>query len=106
MKIKEGANYEGMTPLMKNACAIIDAIFNRYDYVCVLTSGKDGVHGEGSLHYEGDAGDFRTRQVIPETRQKIVADCQRELGPDFEVILEDTHMHVERDPQHTRKVKA
>lgn len=106
MKIKDGANYQGLTMAMMQACEIIDRIFTRYDYICVLTSGKDGVHGEGSLHYEGRAGDFRTRQVTQENKQRIVSDCQRELGPEFEVILEDTHIHVEHDPQHNRRVTA
>ena len=106
MQIKDGANYDGLTREMREACVIIDRVYTRYDYVCVLTSGKDGTHGEGSLHYEGRAGDFRTRQVTPENKHKIIADCQKELGPEFEVILEDSHIHVEHDPQHNRRVKA
>lgn len=106
MKVKPGANYDGLTGDMKRACEIIDRVYERYDYVCVLTSGKDGEHGEGSLHYEGRAGDFRNRQMPAENKGIVATDCRKELGNDFEVILEKTHMHVEHDPQHNRRVKT
>lgn len=84
---------------MKAACEVIDRAYNDEDYMCVLTSGKDGKHKEDSLHYLGRAGDFRTRHVLPDIMQRIVARIKRELGMAFDVILEDDHLHVEYDPK-------
>lgn len=84
---------------MKRACEVIDRAYNDEDYMLVLTSGKDGKHKVGSLHDLGRAGDFRSRHVVPEIMKRIVARVKRELGKDFDVILEPDHLHVEHDPK-------
>ena len=56
-------------------------------------------HGAGSLHYAGQAVDIRTRDLVPEMRQKIAARIRECVGEDFDVILEDTHLHVEYQPK-------
>jgi len=99
MKIKPGANYDDLSDEMKRACAVAENVFASYDYILVLTSGRDGVHGPTTLHGEGNAGDFRTRQIRDEIRERIVADIRRELGKDFDVILEVDHLHIEHDPK-------
>jgi hypothetical protein len=99
MKIKPGANYDDLTPAMKRACSVAENAFNAYDYILVLTSGRDSVHGPTTLHGDGNAGDFRTRQIRDEIREQIVSDIRRELGKDFDVILESDHLHIEHDPK-------
>ena len=99
MKIKPGANYHDLSDEMKRACIVAENVFMDYDYLLVLTSGRDGVHKHQSLHDDGNAGDFRTRQIRDEIRERIAADIRRELGKDFDVILEADHLHIEFDPK-------
>ena len=106
MKIKSGANFDEMTQELKQACAVVTSVYQDFDYLCVLTSGKDGKHGEGSLHYEGLAADFRTRQVKPDTIPLIADECRKRLGKDFEVFVEKDHIHIEYDPNHDRRIKS
>jgi len=68
----------------------------------VITSALDGVHKRMSLHYAGRALDFRRvdwphfDDVQRAARQaELIA---AELGERYDVILEDTHIHVEYDP--------
>lgn len=71
----------------------------------VITSGLDGTHKKGSLHYACKAFDFRTFSIDAPTaavrEEKIQAWAQRmrsELGPDYDVIVETSHIHAEWDP--------
>ena len=45
----------------------------------------------GSLHYNGNAFDFRIGGVS-------VREIRRAVGKDFDVIKHTTHFHVEYDP--------
>ncbi len=56
-------------------------------------------HMEGSLHESGLAADLRTRDIIPEMVPSLVANLRRELGPEWDVVLEKTHIHIEYDPR-------
>lgn len=64
----------------------------------VITSGEDGQHRKGSRHYSGNALDFRRRHLTASQLQDFTAGLARELGRDYQVILEKTHVHVEYDP--------
>jgi len=91
---------DGVTDNMLQAALIIDAIMQRYlGTEAVVTSAKDGVHGDNSLHYVGNAMDFRTRDMKP-TMRKLMRDIiATKLGNDFDVVLESDHLHVEYDPE-------
>lgn len=61
----------------------------------------DGIHHEWSKHYphnnesgQGEAVDLRTWNVDAERAGEKL---QRFLGPAFDVVVEDTHIHVEHD---------
>jgi len=100
MRIKPGANLDGISAAMLHACAVIDEIYIRIaGHEVTLTSGKDGKHSDRSLHYEGNADDFRKRDVSPNDYILILAEVKRKLGKDYDVIDEATHMHVEYDPK-------
>lgn len=103
IKTKPGANYNDLAPEMKHACAVATTVYANHDYVAVLTSGKDGVHKRQSLHDIGLAGDFRTRQLRDEIKATIVTEIQKELGPEYEVLLESDHIHIEYDPRKANK---
>jgi len=68
-------------------------------YRCVVTSAFDGQHKPGSLHYVGRALDFRIWDVPSEERADLAAHIRDRLGPDFDVVLEANHIHIEYDPK-------
>ena len=63
----------------------------------VITSARDGDHRPGSMHYQGDAIDLRSRN-LPDAfsaRDRL----QTLLGDEYDVVLEADHIHVEYDPR-------
>ena len=102
MKVKDSTvNIENLDPILKAALTEMEYIYAKFHTELVITSGKDGTHGNGSLHYEGKAVDLRTWNVL----DALVKQLKAHLGPDYDVVLEDTHLHVEYDPTHSRLVK-
>jgi len=69
-------------------------------YECVVTSGLDSKHGNASLHNMGFALDFRTRDMGDSMVQMYVAYLKDALGPQYDVILESNHIHVEFQPKY------
>lgn len=64
----------------------------------VITSGNDSKHMRGSLHYRGRALDIRIHGLATADVHLWAAAIQKRLGPDYQVIVESDHLHVE----HTR----
>ena len=101
MKVKDSTvNIEDLDPILKAALAEIEYVYAKFHTELVITSGKDGTHGNNSLHYEGKAVDLRTWNVL----DALVKQLKVHLGPNYDVVLEDTHLHVEYDPKHDRVV--
>ena len=75
-------------------------------YRFVVTSGCDGKHGKDSLHYIHCAIDCRIwfikngKQVrlTKQTQTLIKKDLDKALGPDFDIVIEPSHIHIEWDP--------
>lgn len=71
----------------------------------VVTSTTDGKHKVKSLHYKGRAFDIRTKSLVKDaTKKAVLAAIRKELGEEWDVILEDLggsneHIHVEYDPK-------
>lgn len=66
----------------------------------VITSGNDSQHMPGSKHYTGEALDVRTRNIPadpPGLLTLLVTRLKRRLGPDYQVIVDPDHLHIERD---------
>lgn len=82
---------------------IVDAaeyVFGRYGITPVITSGTDGQHASGSLHYSGDALDLRRWDADAKgVTNSVVSELIWYLGDDYDVILERDHIHVEFDPK-------
>jgi hypothetical protein len=57
-----------------------------------ITSKRDGNHSAGSLHYNGNAFDFRKDGVR-------LTDLKRVAGRNFDVVEHATHFHIEYDPK-------
>ena len=80
------------------AIPIIFEVFRDFEAAPVITSGVEGKHMPGSLHYVGKAFDFRIRHVQPDCRIELTAALQAALGDEFDVILEEDHIHIEFQP--------
>jgi hypothetical protein len=97
--LKAGVVALGMQAQMVRAAIEVAKVYERFGVVCVMTSGVEGKHSAKSLHYQGLAADFRTRHVPNDQRAALRQAVSDALGPDFDVILERTHLHVEYDPK-------
>lgn len=70
-----------------------------------ITSGyegapTDGVHKPDSLHYKRRAIDIRVKDVdVDRARTTYVTLAKVLLGPDFDVVWEGNHIHIEYDPK-------
>lgn len=96
--IKHNVNVLGITPQMVLAYVIAQRLFNQHGYDCVITSATDGPHGRHSHHYKGHALDLRSRMIPESRRQAMAAALGAALGPQYQVILEADHIHIEFDP--------
>lgn len=70
----------------------------------VVTSGNDGKHMAGSLHYKDLAIDLRTghaweKPLMTQAEAQALRDeLDRRLGVGYDVVLEKDHVHCEWDP--------
>lgn len=95
MLIKAGVDISRLRPEIRKKLPRIAAIVwacNRTELV--ITSTYEGTHSDGSLHYADLAVDIR-REKNP---QLVVEKLARDLGPDYDIILADDHIHIEYDP--------
>ena len=79
----------------------VEMVYKDIGAPCILTSGMDGTHSEGSLHYRGLAWDFRIWNVkdVPD----LVKRLKKALDPMYyDVVLEGDHIHLEYDPKQRR----
>src|SRR5574341_554624 len=67
----------------------------------VLTSANDGKHMATSKHYVDDAWDWRTFNLPRSTVDMIAEDLRHQLGPNYDVVIEKDHLHLEYDPTST-----
>lgn len=105
IRVKRGVDLTHLSGEMALAAVVVDQVYGVFGRpTCWITSGRDGPHMDGSKHTREriEALDFRTRDwpAFPsggglETMAEVLRD---RLGPAFQVILEETHMHVEHDP--------
>lgn len=65
----------------------------------VITAGFDGRHMAGSKHYEGNAFDMRSRFYTDRELVTLLANLRENLGPDYDVVDEVSHIHIEYDPK-------
>lgn len=96
--VKKGVVLHGLDAKMHAAIHKAGRIWMRHGKMLVVTSGLDGRHKKGSLHYAGLAVDLRSRYFVPSIRKKVTRELQRSLGGEFQVIREKHHIHVEYDP--------
>ena len=96
MLIKAGVDISRLRPeIRKKLTKIANIIWSLDQEEFVITSTYEGTHSEGSLHYANLAVDIRENQKNPLT----IVEIRRELGADYDVILEADHIHIEYDPK-------
>lgn len=103
MKLKPGVKLTGLTPQMALGAFIVAEVYYGHGASCTITSANDSRHGTNSLHFQGRALDFRTKDFEGDKRA-LLAELKEALGENFDVVLEDEngpnqHIHVEHDPK-------
>lgn len=102
MIVKEGADIRGLRPEIVLGLAVAASVYASHGLVMVITEVTGAKHMEGSLHYRGLAADLRlpSRMSYLESIDKIVlGQLKGALGPQWDVVLEKDHIHVEFDPK-------
>ena len=80
--------------VMRVVLLYADDIWRLYGEELVVTSGMDGTHSPGSIHYYGYAVDLRTRYFKPKVSVEAAEMLSQRLGPDYSVVWHETHIHV------------
>lgn len=99
ISIKPGVRIQGISPEMSLGHTIVASIYLDEGHVCTITSALEGVHSRASIHYTGNALDYRTRDVSAGDMAVLTERIRVSLGEDFDVILERNHLHVEFQPK-------
>ena len=99
ISMKPGVDLSLLQPQMALATGILAIVYENYFCNLIITSGCEGTHSEGSLHYVGKALDYRTRNIPPGQLDFLVEEAKAALGPQFDVVEESDHLHVEFDPK-------
>ncbi len=96
MKLKKGVTLVGLHPVMREALGVVEEVWKSYGRTkgVTVTSTMDGIHSAASWHYYGCAFDIRTRYWDRPTQEKVHAKLKAKL-PEYDVVLENTHIHVE-----------
>ena len=92
MLLKAGVSLKNLNRECRRALQKLEAQYPDF----VVTSTDEGEHMPSSLHYAGDAIDIRPRTFWG--RQIEAGDVRELLGPGFDVVDEETHIHIEWDP--------
>lgn len=82
---------------------VVDEVYEHFGLgEGTVTCGIEGWHSRTSLHPKGKAQDYRTwgldgKQLSRQDKMEIANMIRLKLGPDFDVIIEKDHIHVEFD---------
>jgi hypothetical protein len=96
MLLKLGVSIERLCDPMRRALSVVEDIWKELGQnEPVVTSTYEGTHMPASLHYVNRAADFRK----PIDANAAVARLKSKLGQDYDVVLEQTHIHIEYDPK-------
>jgi len=96
MLIKAGVDISKLIKPCRKALGPCEKFYGHRDSELVITSTYEGTHSPGSLHYANQAFDLR----LPVPHYPDFVPFLRELlGPNFDVVFETNHIHVEYDPK-------
>ena len=88
---------QGVTGCLKRearrALGTIATYLSNLGHDTFITSIREGNHMPGSLHYDGQAFDFKHHSIATVESFKTI------LGPNYDIVDEKSHIHVEYDPK-------
>ena len=101
MRLKKNVKISGISSETLLGMTVANDIYKEQNMKLVITSVRDGKHKVGSKHYCGLAFDIRDRDFrhLPVVHSHIVEELRDRLGSEFDVVPEDTHIHIEFDPK-------
>lgn len=106
LKIKDGPYGARLSPVAAIVAMfiVVDQAMNELGLTYELTSGLEGEHMPGSLHYVGMAHDWtvRTSSPYPHSREnELHTLVTLNLGQDFDVVwkADKRRLHVEYQPK-------
>jgi hypothetical protein len=91
----------GLQPVISAILPLVAEVFRNYDHHFFITSGTDGVHKEKSLHRFGLAVDidFDDENLTLTRGENMAISIRLAIGPDYDVVFENDHFHIEYDPE-------
>lgn len=92
VSVKPGVSIRGARPEIILAIQIVADYLREKGKDLIITSLSEGKHSSGSLHYVGQAFDFRDPDMD-------ITPLSLRLGTEFDVVDEKTHIHVEYQPK-------
>lgn len=99
IKVKRGVKLAGLRGEILFAILVAAGVYDKRGVDLVVTSANDSKHGRGSLHYALLAVDLRTRTLPVAERPKVRDEIAGALGAEYDVVLEDDHLHIEFQPK-------
>jgi hypothetical protein len=83
----------------------VQRVWSAFGFQPTITSSMDGVHMDGSKHYDGLAEDYRTKDIPDSLKHPMFNEVRNILGNDYQVIFEyenepNEHLHIEYDPKY------
>ena len=99
LTLKPDVRITGLRPEVVLAVLIAERAYAEIGCELMLTSGIEGAHSTASLHYAGCAVDLRTLNVAADKLKPLIEKIRVALGPDFDVVLESNHLHLEFQPK-------
>jgi len=97
-------NIRGLHPVMRKAMKVADKLWiaNGRPEGITITAALNGIHSAGSWHYSGCAVDIRNR-YWDESKRKAVHMKLKAALSDYDIVLHDTHVHMEPGDALARK---
>jgi D-alanyl-D-alanine dipeptidase len=100
LRFKKGVSLRGVQPEIAIGLHAIEGFFKKNGIEDLwITSCVDGKHGRGSLHYVGYAVDIRIWSIVKDRLKWFVDELNKEMGNEFDCVLEKDHIHVEFQPK-------
>lgn len=97
LAFKKGVSLVGMQPeALRGIDGCLDC-FHDAQLPMTLTSCRDGSHSTHSHHYKGLAWDMRVWDIVGRI-EWMCRKMRERIGPDYQVINEESHIHCEYDP--------
>ena len=98
VEVKDGVIFKEFNEPLLSIIRAASICYANSGWTCTITSATDGTHKPNSLHYKNLALDFRTWSIPRSKLRDLASQLGHALGPEYQVVLETDHLHVEYDP--------